>query len=207
MKDLTPMDIVDPLVRYILCTELWAVIFHPFAPGLSNMQSDRLLWIYDQIRGGEPQERCAHWRSIAYTHSTISWDEQHQLCNAVDTFMGKISKLLTALSDGEQPNPPVEFRQLALKIFQSAAQVQRKAKVEYVSFDYDVVHQLPNARFETASMEASQGGKGLARKIWGTIGFGMTATRNVLTKGRKIAVETNCTVKTLVIADNWDPEV
>jgi hypothetical protein len=163
--------------------------------------------IYTRIQSREPQERCAHWRSIAYTHAIMLWQDDTYLKTATTRAIENISKVLSLLSDGIETKLPQDFWNLAFKLFQSAAELQTKAKTSYVSFDYGISFQSSGKDFESGWMEVSQGGATAAKTVWLTVGLGMTAMRNTLTEGKDSLLESTCAVKASVVCDNWDPDV
>jgi len=203
-KQLTTMDILDPIVQWALCSQLMHTIFRPFAPGLDMDRSISLRNIYQSMRWNEPQERCARWRSITYTHVATMRSEKFLLA-AVDQCVSDMSSVLAILS--EQPGFTLsgEFTTMTTKIFESAIKVQDKAKTEYFTFDYDVTFATYGDSFDSKRMDPSQAGDDKPGKVWLTVGLGLVATKSVVTETRSVSVEESVPVKTLVMCDNWDP--
>jgi hypothetical protein len=92
----------------------------------------------------------------------------------------------------------VKHEQAAIKIFERAVHLQRKAKTEYMKYDYDIFSLDVGDEFEAYQGEATRGLPEMApRVVWLCVGLGMEAYRD----GLRQAV---C-VKALVICNNWDP--
>jgi hypothetical protein len=203
-KQLTTMDILDPIVQYSLCSQLMHTIFRPFAPGLDMDRSISLRNIYQSMRWNEPQERCARWRSITYTHVATMRSDKFVLA-AVEQCVSDMSKVLAIISEQPDFTLPGDFTTMTTKIFESAIKVQDKAKTEYFSFDYDVNFAAYGDNFDSKRMKLSQAGEDKPGKVWLTVGLGLVATKSVMTETQSISVEESVPVETLVMCDNWDP--
>ncbi|KAG8869425.1 hypothetical protein FRC20_001464 [Serendipita sp. 405] len=226
--DLTPMDIIDPIIQFTLCRHLYYQIFMPFAPSLTVENSDALHDIYTKMRRSEPQERSARWRSITYKQA-LNMQKPGALHKFIEdetnAFVKLVYDILNALNKGEEAKPPTDLFKAAGDIFQAAMKVQERAKTEYVSFDYEVtfyrreyqpsreivdgkektVLKMMRPTFDPSLMEASQGAKGTTpRSVWMTVGLGMIALKGVRTEGG-MKSEMSTPVKAKVIGDNWDP--
>ncbi|KAG8766695.1 hypothetical protein FRC16_007601, partial [Serendipita sp. 398] len=139
--DLTPMDIIDPIIQFTLCRHLYYQIFMPFAPSLTVENSDALHDIYAKMRRSEPQERSGLWRSATYKQA-LSMQKPGALHKFIEdetiAFVKLVYDILNALNKGEEAKPPTDLFKAAGDIFQAAMKVQERVKTECVSFDYEV---------------------------------------------------------------------
>jgi hypothetical protein len=203
-KELTAMDVVDPIIQYALCRQLYEIIFRPFSPGLETDENNILQTLYDRMVVGQPQERSARWRTITYTHVGNGRPTDF-IKAAANEFLKKVATILTALSGGEVVTPEAiqdSLGQMILNIFESALKVRDKAMKEYVSFDYMVTMPL-EGEFDEKKMEVSQGGEGEPVEVLLTVQFGLEARKTVIQEG-KCVHEYNYPVKATVICRNWD---
>ncbi|KAG8826099.1 hypothetical protein FRC19_009706 [Serendipita sp. 401] len=228
-EDLTPMDIIDPIIQFALCHHLYFKIFMPFTPSLTAGDSNALHDIYTKFRRGEPQERAARWRSITYKQ-LLSMQKPGALLQFIEdetnVFVELVYHILNALNKGEEAKPPTDLFKAAGDIFLAAMKVQERVKTEYISFDYEVTfyrRDIPKAMeivdgaekvalklmrpiFDPGLMEASQGAIGTtAQSVWMTVGLGMIALKGVRNDGGIVKGEMRAPVKAKVICDNWDP--
>ncbi|KAG8829562.1 hypothetical protein FRC17_006388 [Serendipita sp. 399] len=217
---LTPMDIIDPIIQYMLCRSLHDAIFTQFAPALALGDSNTLHRIYSQMKQTEPQERRARWRSITYKQALSMQKEgavRGFIEDHVNKFIAGVFSVLNALNRTEESTPPTNLFKAAGEIFLAAMKVQEKAKTEYVSFDYEVsfyqceyeegkemteggvektVQHLMCHHFDKDLMEVSQGDKDRPPKtVWMTVGFGMIAWKGVKKEGGGMKEEMSIPVK------------
>ena len=203
-RDLHPSDLVDPVVAGILVSELMSTIFEPFVPGLDKSQSEILKRMYTKMRNSEPQERSARWRSITYANAVRSL-ESNFLQKAVNVSVSKVADVLTVLGGGGRVDLSEEYHSLAFGIFDAANKVQKRAKTEYVSFDYEVYTIPAKQRYDEKQMEASQAGTNKPfSEVWVTVGLGMKAMRRIQGEENSPTVEESIPVKPTVICNNWD---
>lgn len=202
-EEMTVMDIIDPLVRAMLCAHLWRGVFHPFLPGADEDLHTLFSTLYRRMLEDEGQERCAHWRSLTYAYASIP-EADAFLTRENDRFTNTLSDVLKILMDQEEAGLTPELRDSALKVFEAAVKVQRKAKVEYMSFDYVVNLPFPGDHFNDKQMTVAQPGDAKPRTVWLAIGMGMSASRNVRNRDGRIESERDFAVKAQVICDNWD---
>jgi hypothetical protein len=202
-EGLTVMDVIDPLVRAMLCAHLWHAIFHPFLPGADEHQHYLFSNLYRRMLEDEGQERCAHWRSLTYAYAPIPETDKF-LIGESERFTNTLSDALKILMDQEEAGLTPELRDSALKVFEVAVKVQRKAKVEYMSFDYVVYLPRPGDHYDDRQMTVAQPGVTPPQTVWLAIGMGMSASRNVRNREGRIENERDFAVKAQVICDNWD---
>lgn len=204
-KDLTPLDIVDLLVCYLLCFQLWMYIYHPFCPGLPPDIGDRFVGVYNSIQETEPQESSAHWRSLTFRALSQLVPENH-LQNGYQEFLSMLGSILFIFSNGKTNKPRDSFSQAAMKIFANAIEVQRVAKTEYFSFDYNITFPLVGSHFDTARMSAHQSKGRDAKEVMMTVGFGVEARKNVIKEDGRNKFQSHAAIKATVVTDNWDPD-
>jgi hypothetical protein len=198
------MDIVDPLMRYVVCAELWKTVFRPFAPGLPNEVSKALRKTYKVMRTKESQKDCGKWRSMFSKYTPVP-EEGTFIQEVVDKFIAKSSKILTVLTDGRQVDLPETDQRALFDIFQRAVKAQKTAKRDFLDFDYEVFFPLAKQPFSLEWAEYTQGGKQPPTMVWFTVGLGVSTTRNVLVGDKLFAENARYPVKAAVICDNWDP--
>ncbi|KIM22007.1 hypothetical protein M408DRAFT_333126 [Serendipita vermifera MAFF 305830] len=201
-KELTPGDVVDPVITSILVAQLINIVFRPFVPGLDEARSLALSRLYEAMRKTEPQERSARWRSITYNHTPANTGPTF-LEEVADEFISQVQKVLNALIGEKQQALTPEFRQLAVSLFDAATKIQKRAKTEYVSFDYEVYGIPYNTKCDPNAMEISQAGESPPVCVWATVGLGMMATRKLHDSKE---FEISYPVKATVVCDNWDHE-
>ncbi|KAG8816704.1 hypothetical protein FRC17_000214 [Serendipita sp. 399] len=225
---LTPMDIIDPIILYMLCRNIYHSVFMPFAPGLTIEDSTILQDIHSKMRQTESQERKARWRTITYKLAMGMQKEgavQRFIEDEVGAFVRSVYDVLNTLNRTGESKPPTDLHKAAGAIFRAAMKLQEKAKTEYVSFDYQVsfykrelqrvkavvdgkeqtVPKLMGHHFEAELMEISQGNNSSDPKaVWMTVGLGMIAWKGVRKAGG-MDEEIRTVVKAKVICDNWDP--
>ncbi|KAG8829563.1 hypothetical protein FRC17_006389 [Serendipita sp. 399] len=227
---LTPMDIVDPIIQYMLCHSLYHAVFLPFAPALTMEDSNALNDLYSKMKRSEPQERRARWRSITYKQALSMQKDgavRGFIEDQVNKFLISVYNVLNTLNRTEEAKPPTDLFKAAGEIFLAAMKVQEKAKTEYVSFDYEVSYyqcvyedkqelnergveqmtrQVLGHMFDKDAMEVSQGDKNKPPKsVWMTVGFGMVAWKGVKQESGGMKEDMSVPVKAKVICNNWDP--
>ncbi|PVF97558.1 hypothetical protein CPB86DRAFT_419541 [Serendipita vermifera] len=205
---LTVMDVIDSLLQYAICTSLYNVIFEDFVPGLSKYQDDvaRLDEMYRRMCQVEPQERTARWRAITFNRASALADE-----NFLEDKSKECLRVMETILKTLSPSSilPETCTSALLAIFKAAFAVQKKAKTEYISYDYEVKYVSFRKRFHDTTMEACQGKpRTTPEYVCMTTLFGLVAKKRTMKErnGEWIAhEERSVPVKATVICDNWDP--
>jgi hypothetical protein len=206
---LTVMDVIDSLIQFAICSALHDSVFGQFVPGLNKYEEDieMLGKMYKRMCKVEPQERTARWRAITFNRASAMTDKSF-LEDASKECLERIRTMLKILSPASTLPDTCESALHA--IFKAAFAVQKKAKTEYISYDYEVEYIEPMARFKEETMEACQGKpETKAHHVCMTTLFGLVAKKRTMverTDGQwRAQEERSVPVKATVICDNWDP--
>lgn len=200
--NLTAIDIIDPIVEYILCTQLMHTIFRSFAPGLDMELSQSLQKMHDRMRRVESSKESSQWGTLTYIHAATLRDD-HFLQNAVDECARKISKVIAALTEDEEMELAADYTLAALRIFEMSYRLQEKVKTEYRDTIFDVDLVSCGRSYDGATMEISQAAGNSAETVWLSVGFGLSEARTTMKSDQSVVLESVVHVKAKVLCDNF----
>ncbi|PVF99201.1 hypothetical protein CPB86DRAFT_315500 [Serendipita vermifera] len=199
----TATDVIDPLVRYIICDEVHRQIFLPFAPFLGPTESDSLHEQYRSKLRRESPDVCARWRAQEY-QSRAPLAEDERLTRVSNRCIQQLSDLANILVGKKLSKN--RFNDALFGVFKAAVRLQSIARTRYFYIDYSVTFPLSQEAFDVASMIANNPSSTRpATTVWLPIGLCLAGKTSKTPVSSGKMEQYDIAVKAEVVANNWDP--